>query len=163
MSPTERYDRFSSYLLGTNSLVQVNHGLEPVYHTNWKNFQPRVGFAWDPFKNGKTSVRAAYAILVDQPFTSVVTGTSGNPPLAVPLTVAGTIRVDNAIDLARAAGLAPASVDYGFDNAYLQSWNFNVQRELLTDLAVMAGYFGSAGTHLMLRRNINQPVDGLRP
>ncbi|HEU5236112.1 MAG TPA: TonB-dependent receptor, partial [Pyrinomonadaceae bacterium] len=65
MSPTERYDRFSSYVLETNSLVRVNNGVAPVYHTNWKNFQPRVGFAWDPFKDGKTSVRAAYSILAD--------------------------------------------------------------------------------------------------
>ena len=27
----------------------------------------------------------------------------------------------------------------------------------------MAGYFGSKGTHLILQRNINQPVDGVRP
>ena len=31
------------------------------------------------------------------------------------------------------------------------------------DLAVMIGYFGSKGTHLILRRNINQPVNGVRP
>ena len=61
-------------------------GRGPIYHQNNKNFQPRLGFAWDPFKDGKTSVRGAYAIFVDQPMTSVVTGTSGNPPLAIPLT-----------------------------------------------------------------------------
>ena len=55
------------------------------------------------------------------------------------------------------------TVDHGFDNAYMQSWNLNVQREFLPGLAVMAGYFGSKGTHLILRRNINQPVDGVRP
>ena len=82
-----------------------------IYHQNNKNFQPRLGFAWDPFNNGKTSVRGAYAILVDQPMTSVVTGTSGNPPLAMPLTFSGPIRLDNAISLARAAGLAPRTVD----------------------------------------------------
>jgi hypothetical protein len=38
-----------------------------------------------------------------------------------------------------------------------------VQRELTPDLAVMVGYFGSKGTHLILRRNINQPVNGIRP
>jgi hypothetical protein len=38
-----------------------------------------------------------------------------------------------------------------------------VQRELAPNLAVMAGYFGSKGTHLILRRNINQPVNGVRP
>ena len=38
-----------------------------------------------------------------------------------------------------------------------------MQRELTPDLAVMAGYFGSKGTHLTLRRNLNQPVNGVRP
>jgi hypothetical protein len=71
--------------------------------------------------------------------------------------------LDNAIDLAQATGLAPATVDHGYDNAYLQSWNFNVQRELLPGVVLMAGYFGSKGTHLTLQRNINQPIDGARP
>src|SRR5262249_38796519 len=137
--------------------------LDQVYHENNKNFQPRVGFAWDPFKDSKTAVRAAYAILVDQPMTSVVSGTSGNPPLTVPLTFAGAIPLNRAINLARAVGLAPQTVDHGYDNAYLRSWNLNVQRELAPDLVVMAGYFASKGTHLILRRNINQPVNGVRP
>jgi hypothetical protein len=95
--------------------------------------------------------------------TSVVTGTAGNPPLATPLTYTGNITFEDAIGLARAAGLAPATVDKNFTNAYLQSWNFNVQRELPGDVALMAGYLGSKGTHLILRRNINQPIDGVRP
>src|SRR5262249_11070501 len=70
---------------------------------------------------------------------------------------------DNALTLAHATGLAPQTVDNKFDNAYMQSWNLNVQRELTPALAVMAGYFGSKGTHLILRRNINQPVNGVRP
>jgi hypothetical protein len=95
--------------------------------------------------------------------TSVVTATTSNPPLAVPLTFAGTIRFDNAIDVAQAAGLAPPTIDHGFNNAYVQSWNLNVQRELKPNLALMVGYFGSKGTHLILRRNINQPINGVRP
>ena len=95
--------------------------------------------------------------------TSVVIGTAANPPLASPLTFSGTIRLENAIDLAQAAGLAPATVDRGYRNAYLQSWNFNLQREVVRGLAIKAGYYGSKGTGLILRRNINQPVSGVRP
>ena len=65
MSPTERFDRFVDYIPQTNSLVQVNHGVAPVYHTNWKNFQPRIGFSWDPFKNGKSSVRGGIGVFYD--------------------------------------------------------------------------------------------------
>jgi hypothetical protein len=95
--------------------------------------------------------------------TSVVSATSGNPPLAIPLTFSGPIRLDNAISLAGVAGLAPQTVDRSFDNAYVQSWNLNVQHELTSNLALMTGYFGSKGTHLITRRNINQPANGLRP
>src|SRR5436190_18920834 len=160
MSPTERYDRFSSYLLGTNSLVQVNHGLEPVYHTNWKNFQPRVGFAWDPFKDGKTSVRAAYGILTDQPVTNLVTPNGSNPPfatsVALPITIP-TTKLTNAIAVAiPGSTVSPSSADVNFDNAYVQSWNLNIQRELKPGFAVTAGYFASKGTHLRISRNLNQ-------
>jgi hypothetical protein len=164
MSPTERYDRFVVFDPASRSLVRVGQGVDQVYHTNNKNFQPRVGFAWDPWGDGKTSLRGAYAILVDQPVTNVVTGTSANPPLATPLTFTGAIRFDNAITVARAAGLAPATVDQDFDNAYVQSWNLNAQRELMRGLGLTVGYFGSKGTHLRTSRNINQPgVGGVRP
>ncbi|HEY8224490.1 MAG TPA: carboxypeptidase regulatory-like domain-containing protein [Pyrinomonadaceae bacterium] len=163
MTPTERYDRFIVFDPESASLLRVGKDIDKVYKQNAANFQPRVGFAWDPLKDGRTSIRAAYGFLVDQPMTSVVTGTTTNPPLAIPLTLSGNIRLDNAIDVAQAAGLAPTTVDHGFNNAYVQSWNLNVQRELRPNLALMVGYFGSKGTHLILRRNINQPVNGVRP
>lgn len=163
MTPSERYGRFVVFDPASASLQRLGPDGPRVYQQNNKSFQPRLGFAWDPFQDGKTSVRGAYAILVDQPMTSVVTGTAANPPLAIPLTVTGAIRFENAIDLAQSAGLAPVTVDRGFNNAYLQSWNLNVQREVVPGLAIMAGYFGSKGTHLIVRRNINQPVQGARP
>jgi hypothetical protein len=162
-TPTERYDRFIVFDAQTASLLRVGRDIDQPYHTNNKNFQPRLGFAWDPFSTGKTSVRAAYAILVEQPMTNAVLNTSSNPPLAIPLTFTGTIRLDNAISLARAAGNSLVSVDQNYDNAYVQSWNLNLQRELRPDLALMVGYFGSKGTHLRISRNLNQPVNGVRP
>ncbi|MEP6569774.1 MAG: carboxypeptidase regulatory-like domain-containing protein [Acidobacteriota bacterium] len=168
LSPSERFNRFVVFDPATVSLIRIGSGRNQIYHTNNKNFQPRVGIAWDPFKNGKTSVRAGYAILVDQPVTNLVTGTSANPPLATPLnfvsttakptTTFGTARGD-----AAASGLNPSTVDPNFDNAYVQSWNLNVQREITPSLALMVGYFGSKGTHLRISRNINQFINGVRP
>lgn len=162
MTPSERYDRFIVFDPDKNSLLRVGTDLDQVYKENNKNFQPRVGFAWLPFSGDETVLRGAYGVYVDQPMTSVVTPLSGNPPLAIPLTVSGAIHLDNAIDVAGPAGLAPLSIDHNFDNAYVQSWNFNVQRQFF-NTAVMLGYLGSKGTHLITRRNINQPINGARP
>jgi len=162
MSPTERYDRFVAFDQSTGSLVRIGSGRDLIYEQNGKNFQPRVGFAWDPFGNGKTSVRGGYAILADQPVTNMVTGTAANPPLATPLTFTGAIRFDNAVTVARSAGLAPASVDPNFKSAYVQSYNLNVQREITPTLGLMIGYFGSKATHLRMSRNVNPITGGVR-
>src|SRR6185369_3085560 len=163
MSPTERYDRFVDFVPEAVSLVQVNHGIAPVYKTNAGNYQPRLGFAWDPFKDGKTSVRGAYAILTDQPITNLVTGNSANPPFAttVALPANTTTQLFNATcqvgcNAVPGSTISPSSSDPDFDSAYIQSWNLNVQRELKQGLAVTVGYFGSKGTHLRLTRNLNQ-------
>src|SRR6267378_4351395 len=160
MSPTERYNRFVDYVIQTNSLVRVNSGIAPVYKTNRKNFQPRVGFSWDPFKNGKTSIRGAYAILTDQPVTNLVTGNSSNPPFAtavtLPITIPTTKLSNASCNAIPGTTVSPSSVDPRFATAYVQSWNLNVQREVTSGLAVSVGYFGSKGTHLRLSRNLNQ-------
>ena len=162
MTPNERYDRFIVFDPNSNSLLRVGIDIDKVYKENNQNIQPRVGFAWLPFAHDETVVRAAYGVYVDQPMTSIVTGLGGNPPLAIPLTFSGAIRLNNAIDVAGPAGLAPVSIDHNYRNAYVQSWNLNVQHEFFKT-AFMAGYLGSKGTNLITRRNINQPVNGARP
>ena len=162
MTPSERYDRFIVFDPNSSSLLRAGVHFDKVYHENNKNIQPRVGFAWLPFVSDETVVRGGYGIYVDQPMTSVVTGLGGNPPLATPLTFSGTIGLGNAINSAGPAGLAPVSIDRNFDNAYVQSWNLNLQREFFKT-AFMVGYLGSKGTHLITRRNLNQPVNGVRP
>jgi hypothetical protein len=83
LTPEERYGRFIVFDPASGSLVRLGKD-DDIYEQNNKNIQPRVGFAWDPFRSGKTSVRGAYAVLVDQPMTSVVLGTAAKPASGQP-------------------------------------------------------------------------------
>jgi hypothetical protein len=137
-------------------------GRDHVYEKS-HNVEPRVGVIWDPTGDGRTAVRVASALLVDQPVTNLVTPLAANPPLATPLTFTGNIRLDSALATAGAAGVAPASVDPTFQNARMQTWNVNVECQIGSSLGLMIGYFGSKGDRLRLSRNVNQINFGERP
>lgn len=159
VSPTEADDRFVYFDPASISLQQVGQGVRDKIYGNKNNWQPRIGVVWDPMGDGRTAVRAAYALSADQPVTNMVTPTAANPPLVTPLSFtgpAGSIRLDNALTVAGASGLAPQSVDEAFRNPRVQTWNVNVQRELWRNFSAMIGYFGSKGDHLRVSRNLNQ-------
>src|SRR5262249_6051364 len=165
LPPAERFDRFIIFDPSNDTLVRVGSGLDQVYRQNAKNFQPRVGFVWDPSNSGKMSVRGGYAILTEQP-RDITGPRAGTPPLTVPLALpAGTTTTPGrALGDVQASGtIAPTSIDKGFDNPYIQSWNFNIQRETPGGIGVSAGYYGSKGTHLQITRNLNQFISGVRP
>jgi hypothetical protein len=164
VTPTERDDKFVVFDAPTASLLRVGVDTEEgIYRQNNRNIEPRLGAVWDLSRDGRTVLRGAYARTVDEPGTTVVRDTAGNPPFGVPLAASGVIRLDNALEAVRPLGLAPVTVDPGFHNAALDTWNVNVQRQVARDTAVTVGYLGSRGTDLRISRNINQPIDGVRP
>ncbi len=131
------------------------------------NFQPRVGLAWDPFKNGRTVVRSAYAIMTDQPTLGLVTGLAANPPYAFPISYSPStaipfVTLGNAFNAAKGS-VAPVSVAHNYRDAYVSEWNLNVQQVLGDNYGLMVGYFGSKGSDLNIERNYNQPINGVRP
>ncbi|HEU5257269.1 MAG TPA: TonB-dependent receptor [Vicinamibacterales bacterium] len=163
VTPTERDNQFVVFDAPTVSLARIGVNLKSIYQQNNRNFEPRLGLAWTPWGDGLTVIRAAYGSAVDQPGTTAVRDTTGNPPFATPLTATGSISPRAAVTATQPVRLAPVTIDPRFQNASMRSWNVNVQRQIARDLSAMIGYFGSRGANLRISRNINQPVNGILP
>ena len=108
----------STFDPATASLLQINGagGFTQVTK-NGSDFQPRVGLIWNPNGDGKTVVRSAYAIMVNQSNTGYFTGETGNPPIVSPFsgqasgTAASNLKLDTAVSQAGSAALAPSFTD----------------------------------------------------
>ncbi|HTW66196.1 MAG TPA: carboxypeptidase regulatory-like domain-containing protein [Bryobacteraceae bacterium] len=168
-TPTEAGGRYVVFDPTNDTLQHVGSdgGPSEVYNQSAKNFEPRVGFAFDPFGKGKTMIRSAYAIMTDQPGFGLVTGLAGNPPYAFPVsfTPSKTTPFVSFSDAYAAAGgsVAPYSVAANYKDAYVQQWNFGIEQQLGESFMVSARYVGSKGTDLNIERNYNQLVNGVHP
>ncbi len=158
-TPTEGADRLINFLASNDSLTNIHtHGYNNAYNQNY-NYEPRVGFTWDVRGNAQTILRGAYGILADQPTLNAVSGLAGNPPLAAPVNYSGGAGAVGSIYAeGGASGLAPTAVNPQLTNAYMESYNLNLQQQVGSATALQIGYIGSLGRHLRIRRNLNQPT-----
>jgi hypothetical protein len=117
-----------------------------------KNFAPRVGLAWDPFGDGKSSVRASYGIFDILPLLSFLSFAEGQ---SAPFNVQGNASnlpansfPVTAFTLAAAtAQLRTTYIQQKPKRDYAMTWNLSIERQLGAGFGAFVGYVGSHGIH----------------
>jgi Carboxypeptidase regulatory-like domain/TonB dependent receptor len=188
--PYEQNANFSNLLTDPASFPVVFSTVGPgtgkqIYQNDYTEFEPRVGFSWDPWKNGKTAIRGGFGIFHDRVFGNLVENARGSPPfqqdyhqfpfdtLNGALTARGGsyngmpgfvgpfpgVPSDTVPSATVADGsqLAPTVIDTHLRPSASNNWSFGIQRELPGKTTMDLSYVGSSASH------IYRDVDGNPP
>jgi hypothetical protein len=156
--PTETQGKQSNLPVLTSASPHLGSPFfsNPTLH----NFEPRVGFSWDPFKNGKTAVRAGFGMFDVLPMlyqTITMNGraspffhlaSTSNAAALVGSFPGGAVPVLQALSVGTAEN---AYVQHDPSRNYVMQWNLNIQRQLTPSLTAVVGYVASRGVHQLFR------------
>ena len=161
-------------------LLQAPFGLwtpfsdSTVGNPSLHNWDPRIGLAFDPFKDHKTSIRASFGMFHNvlfsrdtnhwlQPPFITATQTSSQGLQYASTCASGCSPFTNVPppgSIPTNGSLALTNSNYAGVNStpYQMQWNFNLQRELMPNTVLLAGYVGSHNLHLFSQRDFNTPT-----
>jgi hypothetical protein len=138
----------------------------------WNEFLPRLGLAWDPKGDGRTSVRAGFGMFLDRQMVIALTGFGQNAPFGNAVTLNNVTLSDpwanypggdpfptviNKNVLFPTFGLV-ASHPYDSKPTVVNQWNLSLQRQIGTDWLLTANYVGSGTRHLFAGNEANPVI-----
>ena len=136
------------------------------------NFAPRLGIAYDLFGSGKTILRAGYGIS----YAFALFNTLQEQQISVPFNYVQNIFLTTLADPYAPIGGSPfpfltdpanrqfpSGAEYSFQdlnqrNAYVQQWDFTIQRQIGQDWSVELAYVGNTARKLAGSYDINAPL-----
>ncbi len=159
----------------TNAIKFVEGDL---FKNDYSKFLPSVGFAWDPFKTGKTSIRANYRIASDRIATQLFAGfiyqsipgntfgasnstfgAGGGLFRNIGSTISGLAPTTTPAILRQQAAFGTGSttvIDPDLQFPQVHSWSLSFQREVFKDNVIEVNYIGKHAVHLLGGYNANQ-------
>lgn len=162
-NPNEKDYNGSQFDLGTGTIITMQQlGRNRIQNTQWGNFGPRIGFAWQPFHDS-TVVRASYGIFYS-PLTGRATSAYDRFPKSRQYTLQSS-SVSPALLISQTPPIPTDNTGYNLTHQYdlpnakvpsFQQINFDIQRELPGHVLVSAGFTSSNGRHLMRNVQYNQ-------
>jgi Carboxypeptidase regulatory-like domain/TonB dependent receptor len=145
-------------------------GLDGAYAREWKDFGPRVGFAWNP--HASTVLRGGYGLFYDYVPQDLLIANFTNSAGITQNPIGPSAILPFGFNPSSFAGNPPGPVFTGFSQPcpcdifvtprhfstpYAQNWNLNLEQEVLKSMALQLGYVGSKGTKLVRLLDLNQP------
>jgi carboxypeptidase family protein len=123
---------------------------------SYKNFSPRVGFAWDVTGDGRTAVRGGAAVLYDiATFGSAIIGL--NWPYSSTVRSSGNFQIPLVFPTGP-GGRTASGVDFNLEQPHSVQTNLSIERELPWSMAATVSYAGTRGMNLYRRAEGNPMV-----
>jgi hypothetical protein len=183
---TEEHGRQADYIPTTGQLLVSNqNGVNGAggIKMDWTGIEPRVGGTWKVLGSDKTVLRAGYSIFHDSAWSQGAQGLWQNPPFlgeyvgfgaqgcafATSYCAATLAQTPSAVSLSngfQAIPTPPTAATFQGTFVYeptnakhgmVQQYNVNVERQLIGNIVLTAGYAGSQGTHILIVGNSLTP------